>query len=265
MIWVFTAAGTLGLAAVALVQIAICKAASALLFRSDTTRKDFWTEFGRGSVAGLTSEQLMRRAELAGSWQNHVFNLFLTFVAAGLGEEILKCLPIIYARRRGTAQDRQRRNRAYLDYAIAGALGFGLVETIGFIHVACETGGESWPRLMLTLFERVSGQFGHLSMAALTAIRAIRRDYYGDRLSWWDVLRPAILFHGTFNFVAMTGSALEGNVGWIHPVGLVNATLVIGLATGLVARSAWQVRQEWEALKIRDHLAKSTADDSAKN
>jgi RsiW-degrading membrane proteinase PrsW (M82 family) len=264
MIWTYAAAGTVGLTTVALVQIVICKAATTILFRSGNMRKAFWTEFVRSTINGLTVDELARRAELAASWQNWAFISLFTYVTAGVVEETLKYLPIIFARHRGTARQRRLRNRAYIDYALAGALSFSVVETIGFLYASCEKGHETWPKLVLTLFERiVLGQLGHLSVASLTALRAIRRDYYGDQLSWWSVVGPSVILHGTFDFVAMAGSALEGNVGWIHPTGV--RTTVAGLAvlTGLVATAVWQVRQEWKSLESRDRARQSSEDNSA--
>ena len=257
IIWTYAVAGTVGITTVMLIQIGICSAASILLFKSGQVRKNFWNEFRRSTVDGLTVDQLMRRAELARSWQNWVFNSVFTFVAAGFVEEAFKYLPIAYARRRGTAEQRQPRNRAYLDYALAGALSFGVVENIGFLYASCEQGHETWPKLMLTLFERVVlGSFGHLLVASLTALRAIRRDYYGDQLTWWGVVGPSIILHGTFDFGAIAFSALEGNVGWIHPASVRNTTAMLGLAAGLVGATAWQVRREWTELDSRDRQLK---------
>lgn len=262
MIWTYAVAGTVGITTVALVQIAVCKATSALLFRPEM-RKDFWTEFGRATVEGLTGDELKHRTGLAASWQNWVFNGVFTFVGAGFGEETLKYLLIVYARRWGTATQRGQRNRAYIDYVLAGALSFGLVESIGFLYTACEQGHETWPRLGLTLFERlVLGQLGHLSVAALTALRAIRRDYYGDQLTWLDVVGPSALFHGTNDFIAMAASALEGNVGWIHPTGVRKTIALLGMAVGLNVTAAWQVWKEWKALDNRDHNSRSSTFDS---
>ena len=257
MIWTYAATGTVGLATAALIQMVICYATSTILFGSGETRKDFLNEIQRSTIDGLTTDGFTRRAELAASWQNWVFNGVFAFGMAGLVEETLKYLPIAYARRRGTAEQRQRRNRAYIDYALAGALSFGVVENIGFLYAACEQGHETGPKLVLTLFERmVVGSLGHLLVASLTALRAIRRDYYGDRLSWWAVVGPSVILHGTFNFMAITFSALEGNVGWIHPTGVRNTTAMLGLLTGLVATTAWQVRRDWKALDDRDRQRK---------
>lgn len=257
MIWTYAATGTVGLAAAGVLQLAACFAASTLLFGTGQTRSDFLKELQRSTIDGLTADDLARRVQLAASWQNWVFNSAFTFGMAGLIEETLKYLPIAYARRRGSPEQRQRRNRAYIDYALAGALSFGVVENIGFLYASCEKGREAWPRLLLTLFERmVVGSLGHLLVASLTALRAIRRDYYGDQLSWWGVVGPSVLWHGSFNFVAMAFSALEGNVGWIHPTGVWNTTAMLGLATGVVTTAAWQVRREWKALEDRDRQQK---------
>ncbi|RDL30768.1 Uncharacterized protein BP5553_10113 [Venustampulla echinocandica] len=262
MLWTYAAAGTLGLAGAGLVQIVISKGVAAVLFSSPELRTEFWEEFARSTVAGLTADQLTRRAEIASSWQNWVFNALLTFVSAGLVEETVKYLPIIYARRRGTPKERGQRNRAYLDYALASALSFGLIETIGYMYVSCESANEALGKSVLTLIARVViGQVGHLSIAALTALRAIRRDYYGDKLSWWRVVGPSVLLHGTYDFIAMSGSALEGNVGWIQPTGM-KIVAVVGLITSLVASSLWQVNKEWKALEIRDQVVKFSEDES---
>jgi hypothetical protein len=124
MIWTYAATGTVGLATAALTQMATltltqmvtCSAASTILFGSGQTRRDFLNELQRSTIDGLTADELTRRAELAVSWQNWVFNSAFTFGMAGLVEETLKYLSIAYARRRGTAEQRQRRNRAYIDY-----------------------------------------------------------------------------------------------------------------------------------------------------
>ncbi|RHZ67351.1 uncharacterized protein CDV56_108983 [Aspergillus thermomutatus] len=253
LLWTFTLSGTLGLAAAAAVQMGICQAMSAVLFSSDELRTEFWTEFGRTTIAGLIEEQLGRRAELASSWQNWVFNGALTYLAAGLVEEVLKYIPVIYARRRDVTK-KQRRERAYIDYVLAGALGFSVVENIGFIYTACEGGQESWPRLLLTFVERVVlGQLGHLSVACLTALRATRRDYFGDSLGLWGVIGPAVYFHGTYNFAVMSASAMEGNVGWIHPKGLRNSVLVLGLVSGIIGLAVQKVKREWKKVKKYEH------------
>ena len=256
MIWTYAAVGTVGLAAAMSVQMVICSAVSTILFGSGKMKDYYWSEFQRSTIDGLTADELTRRAELAFSWQNWVFGTIFTYLAAGLVEETLKYLPIAYARRRGTAEQRQQRNRAYIDYAMAGALSFGMLESIGFLYAACESGHETGPKLAFTLVERMVGSIGHLLVASITALRATRRDYYGDQMSWWAVVGPAVILHGTSDFVAMTASALEGNVGWIHPTGVRNTTVMLGLISGLITTAGWLVRREWKMLDDRDRQRK---------
>ncbi|KAL9623495.1 MAG: hypothetical protein Q9160_002175 [Pyrenula sp. 1 TL-2023] len=254
LVWTYVVQGTLGVSVVLLAQMGICRIASSLLFESDLMRKDFWQEFGRSTISGLTPTQLSYRSQLASSWQNWVFNAALSFIAAGLFEETLKYLPIAYARRRErkaeATEPNRRRSRAYLDYVLAGALSFGLNETLLTLFSACQN--ETGSKLAVTVSERlVFGCLGHLLPAVLTALRAIRRDYCGDQLSWWSVVGPSALLHGTFDFLVFSFSALEGNVGWIHPTGLRNVTAMLGLCSGVIGTAAWLVKQEWDDLKYR--------------
>ncbi len=254
MIWIFATAGTLGLAAAATTQMGIFFAASRALFgpRSGEKSKFFWREIQRATVDGLTADQISSRAILASSWQNWVFNGIFAFVSAGLVEETIKYLPIAYARRRGTPKQRESRNRAYLDYVISGALSFGFIECIGFIFSSCKQKNQTWANLALTLFERiVVGQTGHLASAAITAFRATRRDYYGDNLSWLEVVGPAILLHGIWDFSALSSSALEGNIGFIHPKTLWVTAALFGVIPSVLGTAIWQVRREWKAIENR--------------
>lgn len=252
MVWIYASCGTLGLAAVAVVQTIAGYATTFLLFGPSQSREDFVTEALRSTVDDLTPSQLARRAQLASTWQNWVFMLLFSFLMAGLLEESLKYLPIAYARRQPPSRKRHPRN-SYLDYTLAGALSFGVVEGIGSLHAAVEQGHESWARLLLTLFERVVlGSTGHVLVALLTALRAIRRDAYGDRLGWWGVVGPAVLWHGTYDFFAFSFSALEGNVGWIHPTGVWRVAAMVSGAFAMVATVGWRVRSEWRALDERD-------------
>ena len=107
--------------------------------------------------------------------------------------------------------------------------------------------------IVLTVSEGVVLAFAvHLLAASLTALRAIRRDYYGDKLSWWAVVGPAVLLHGAVNFVALSFGALEGNVGLIRPTNVWNIATMLSLMAVLVAIAAWLVRQDWQTLDDRD-------------
>lgn len=255
LVWTYIVQGTIGLAGVLVTQIGICRIASSVVFDSAQMRKDFWREFARSTISGLTPSQLAHRAQLASSWQNWVFVGGLSFIAAGFLEETLKYLPIVYARRRERrtelVEPNRRRSRAYLDYILAGTLSFGSMETLFSLFSACRN--EAGSKLALTLSERlVFGSLGHLLPAALIALRAIRRDYYGDQLSWWSVVGPSVLLHGTFDLIVLSFSALEGNVGWIHPTNSWNVTAMFGLCSGVIGTAAWLVKREWNDLNDRD-------------
>ena len=254
LIWTYAAAGTVGFVAVMLVQMAIFAAASSIVFNGsdDKLKYEYRTEFARSSIDGLSTDQLARRADLAASGKNWVFVVVLSFFGVGLVEESLKYLFIVYARRRATAEPRKRRDRAYVDYAVAAALVFGAVEAISFIYEAVESGGGTWPRLMLTLFERVVGSLEHIMVAALMALRAIRRDYYGDRMSWFAVVGPSVMLHGARDCIALSTSGREGNVGWIHPVGWGNTAEMLGIIVWLMAIALSMVGKELKALEDRD-------------
>ncbi|KAL8904436.1 MAG: hypothetical protein Q9207_003265 [Kuettlingeria erythrocarpa] len=243
LLWTYVCVGTIGLAAVLLVQTAISSATLTLLFPfSGSAKEDFRNEFSRSSTDDLSPSELAHRAALAGSWQNWVFNAVLAYIIAALVEETLKYLPIVYARRRFNSKTA---SAPYLDYALAGALSFGVVETIGFLAAAAAADSQqSWPKFALTILERVvAGALGHLLTSVLTALRAAR--YQG---SWWRSIGPSVLLHGTWNFVAMAASAREGNVGWVHPTGVGNTLGMLSGVVGALGLAAFLVRGEWLAL-----------------
>ncbi|KAJ3112025.1 hypothetical protein HK100_002473 [Physocladia obscura] len=271
LVWTYVLSGTLGLVSVGVIQLVVCKAVAALLFRSGSiSESEFWTEFGRRTFADLTDAESVKRLQIAASWKNWVFNAALSFVAAGFGEEVLKYLPIAYARRLNLASTsstddatKKTQTRIYLDYALASALSFSLIENIGFIYECAESGGESWQQLVISVFERifVAGA-AHVSVATLTALRATRRDYYGEKFlgGWLGVIWPAVLFHGTFNFVCFGASALEGNVGWVHPKSFGVTAGLIGICTGIVSSAAWLAKREWNSLEKLNRDVKDASD-----
>lgn len=253
MVWTYAISGTLGIGAVAILQVVTGLGLSTILFGSGERRAFFLKEAMRSTVDGLTEDELSRRAAMAHSWQNWIFNAIFMGVV-GFFEELLKYSTIAYARRRySTTSEGKKRNRAYLDYAISCALSFGLYEGLGFLYTSVVHNQETGARLGLTLFERIAlGSSGHCLMAALTAMRAIRRDYYGDKMSWWAVVGPAVLLHGAQNFIALSFSASDGNVGWIHPSTSGKLLGLLGTSMSMVGIAAGLVRREWTLLKERD-------------
>lgn len=194
LVWTYALTATLGLATASIIQAGIGYGIATLLYGNGEARSFLLQEAMRPTAAGLSPEVIERRAEIASSLRYTTLYVVTLFTAAGAGEELLKVLPILYARRRGTPEQRKPRNRAYLDYAIASSLAFGVVEGLGFLYSSCVNGRETGSKLALTLVERFAlGSSGHILMAVLSALRATRRDYYGEtNLSWWKVLGPSI-------------------------------------------------------------------------
>lgn len=249
LLWTYASASTVGILASAALQGVICVTATKFLFPSIEMRKFFWFEFQRPSLTALVPSEVAARAQLAGSWQNWAFNGVLSFLGAGLVEECLKLLPIVYARRRASRKGRSMAHPPYIDYALAAALGFSLVENIGFISAACES-NESWLALAGTVSERCAGSVAHVLVASLTALRAVRQDREGGgRMSWLSVVGPAVLLHGATDMVSLSSSALDGNVGWVHPSSKGLATGMLGLIGGIWGLTGWMVSREIARVK----------------
>ncbi|KAM0816877.1 hypothetical protein AB5N19_02679 [Seiridium cardinale] len=72
----------------------------------------------------------------------------------------------------------------------------------------------------MTAVERVIvGPIGHSLPAILIGFDVVQRDFDNRPLSLFDILREPVLFHGAADFMLFGISALDGNVGWIHPGG----------------------------------------------
>lgn len=90
---------------------------------------------------------------------------------------------------------------------------------------------------------------------------------YAEGLSWGlfravGVIGPAVLFHGTYNFALMSVSVMEGNVGWIHPNGLRNTALALGLVSGMIGLAVRKAKQEWR--KVQKHEQDRLKDDESR-
>ncbi|KAH7305128.1 hypothetical protein BKA65DRAFT_531203 [Rhexocercosporidium sp. MPI-PUGE-AT-0058] len=303
LLWTGITVGTFVPALAAIFQLGICKLATLILFgsrlQSTPLEQLFISEFQRTSVQGVAEEALVKRWALARSWGNWGFNLVLSFLAAGAVEEVFKYLPVVWARWqdgkkkkgsqspgvRGEDEKREgqgkgsvnvvetqwRGNRAYIDFALAGTLGFGLVEAIGFIYGSCvlPERERGWGMLILTVFERVAGQMGHLALAALAGVRATRREFYAhvkgadgeegctkeSSFGWCSDVWPSVFFHGLADFMALSASAMEGHVGFIHPKERRLVGGMLGTVAVVWAMAFGQLRKEWKELDRLDGLA----------
>lgn len=254
LVWSFASTGTIGVFALLTAQVTVLTAATRLLFPDPNVREAFMTEFGRSTIEDLTAAERAARLAFSASWQNWVFNTTLSFAIAGLFEEILKLLPVLFISAKAKRRNQQVAKRAYLDYTVTAALAFGVFEGIGFLYAACESAQERGFLLMRTVLERfVAGSTAHVLLAALTGLRATRREIYGDQLSWWNVLTPSILLHGFANSAAFAFSTLEGNVGWIHPTGFWTQVGLYSSVLGFNGMAAWLVWKEWMTLQKMDN------------
>ncbi|KAI1641165.1 hypothetical protein F4809DRAFT_214254 [Biscogniauxia mediterranea] len=214
-IWTYVLAGTLGTTVVIIIQSILSYIFALALFQADA--KKFFVEFQRNEadIASLDAETLATRRQMAASWQNWTFNLLLAFAVAGTVEECLKYSALALARRYG----RILHERNYTILAAAGAMGFGTFEGIGFIYAATKAiqgpGG-----LALAVAERIIiGPPMHAVGAVLIGLNTARRDFHGESLGFANIIALSLLFHGLSDFCLFSFSALDGNVGWVHPYG----------------------------------------------
>lgn len=252
LIWTYLIVGIGGTLALSIAQLSMYFVLVSVTMGPDAN--DYWTEFLRGTAEGLTAEQRQRRAEIASSWQHWLLTFLFSYVMAGGFEELMKFFPVLYARRRDQKK-KLRRDRAYIDYALAGALSLVTVECIGFISDTCANGIQGWVEPLVTLAQRlVAGTLGHVLTALLTSLRAIRSDFYGPSMSWIRILAPAIFLHGTANMVVFVSCSMQGHVGWVHPTEMISIVGLYGNYFGVVGIVGLMVWHEYKTLQ--QHISK---------
>ncbi|KAE9962541.1 hypothetical protein EG328_000347 [Venturia inaequalis] len=158
LIWTYTSAGTVGPAGVAITQLIIYSFFYLLKTLADSSPS---------------------------SSRNSIFNIVTSFIATALVEEVARVLPLIYARRRCSAESRKPGNRAYIYYILAGLLGLDLAQSITWLTRIYADGQETFPEILLLLSTRIAiGASGSRLRGTSTALRAIRKYHLGERLSW---------------------------------------------------------------------------------
>jgi len=106
--------------------------------------------------------------------------------------------------------------------------------------------------IALTLFERIIfGSLGHTIMALLTGLQSVRRDARGEKLTIWQVLARAVAYHGTWDFILLSVSAWNGNVGWIHPTDVGSVVLALSSVIALQVKAAWDISRQLKELQLR--------------
>lgn len=226
LVWTYVSAGTVGVAAVGTIQLAIYGlfyAVEALIYGYPTVSK------------------------------NWIFNIVTSFIAIGLVEGAMKTLPVIYARRKGSSQSQKPSNRAYVDYVLAGVLGLDLAQSIEWISRICVDGQKTSPEILLLLFTRLAmGSSSSLLFGTSTALRAVRKDHLGEDMSSWSVIAPSVISMGIFNFVILSSGTLAGKVGWQYPTDSKMQAGLIGTLAGVVGLTTWQVMRDWKLVNEHD-------------
>ncbi|KAI0376259.1 protease prsW family-domain-containing protein [Hypomontagnella monticulosa] len=250
-IWTYMLTGTVGVAAVILVQLAVSTALCFALF--PTTAITVLTEVGRSEpdVANLDADALATRHQIASDVRYWVFMLAFAFSAAAIPEEFLKYSGVAYAKRRGRIAHEQN----YVTLGAAAALGFSTFENIGFVYAAA-LADNGVTDLLVSLAERVLiGSPMHVMGGLLIGMNAACRDFRGEVLSLTRILTVPVLFHGTWDFSLFGVSALDGNVGWVHPHGK-SLALVFGIAITILGTLTFVVQRRFADWKIQQKKSK---------
>lgn len=252
LIWTYLIVGIGGTLALSIAQLSTYFVLVSLTM--GPSAGEYWTEFLRGTVEGLSQEKRQRRFEMASTWQHWVLMFLFSYVMAGGFEELLKYTPVLYARRRDQ-QRHTRHDRAYIDYALAGAISLVTVECIGYISDTCASGIQGWVEPIVTLAQRlVAGTLGHVLASLLTSLRAVRSDFYGPPMTWIRIIAPAVVLHGTANMAVFISCTMQGHVGWVHPTEMISIVGLYGnyfCVVGLVGLMVWR---EYKTLK--EHIPK---------
>lgn len=187
-------------------------------------------------------------------------------MGAAIAEETLKYLPVAYCRRSQAESGNQkhRRSRASLDYALAWGLGLGLVESGGGIYSAVNDPTSTWSKIALTVAERlILGASAHLITAALSGLRSIRKDQSAKtprrERSLRDVLwiiGPSVVMHGANNFGLFSFSAWNGNIGFIHPTRVDQSFAMLGMYLTALGSTAWLA---WREVRTIDEAERKQA------
>ncbi|KAI6086268.1 protease prsW family-domain-containing protein [Hypoxylon rubiginosum] len=246
-VWTYVLTGTVGTAAVLIVQSLLAYLLALIFFQGATAQLLQEIQRGENEVASLDAEALAARSQMSRQWQYWAFMLTFAFCAASIPEELLKYAGLMYARRRG----RVAHEHSYVTLGAAAALGFSTVENIGFAYAAAAQ-NQGYGELLLTAFERVVvGTPMHVMGGVLIGIAAARRDFRGEDVSLAEILRVPVLVHGVWDFSLFAVSALDGNVGWVHPRG---TSLLIVLCIAIAAQGTLflVVRKRYASWKTQE-------------
>ncbi|OAL32792.1 hypothetical protein AYO20_07749 [Fonsecaea nubica] len=271
LVWTFILGGTVGITVAMLAQSVLAYLLAVLCFNGHTNAMVYLAETVKTEDDIKDEAHRKGRREMSRRPAYWVFMMLFAFVVAGLVEESIKYIAITtmldWAQRSSHGAGNVINYRDYITVAVAAALGFATVENITFLVGAARqrkgSGGSGSSAgggagALLTAVERaVIGTPGHCMTAALIGANMFVRARH-DRLvgggvgeqhstlasilTSWSILRDPALFHGCFNFMLFAVSALEGNVGWIHPRRRRTVCFVLVVAVSLQATLALVLR-----------------------
>ena len=243
--WTYLGTGILGLSAAGVLQLGLCS----LMFKAlcGARASDYMEELQRVTLENVSKEIIHARQQMAWTPRYFLGLTIFSYIGSALLEEAIKYFALRLAVRHACP----RHEHEYLIYAALAGLGFGTIENT-LVTYASITGDETGRMVALGLFERVIlASLGHTIMALLTGLQSIRRDARGEKLSIWQVLAQAVAYHGTWNFILMSVSAWNGNVGWIHPTDAGSIVLALSSVIALQAKAARDVSKQLKALQLR--------------
>lgn len=248
LFWMYLGTGTIGMIGLMIVQAVLAYGFAYALFGPEA--EWFLREFQNvpNDAEIPDHEHKAARAAFAARPSYWLFIFIMSFDLAAGCEEGLKYLSIMAAKRyRGGSLGS---HREYLIYGAFAALSFGTIENILFLMAACQKGESGWT-LATTVFERVvAAAPGHMLGGISIALGVIRRDELKENVGMFRIMRRSILCHGLWDMVLLGVSALNGNLGWVHPDGISLAIcyVFVVLLTWLLWRS---IKSEIRALKIK--------------
>lgn len=244
-IWTYLGTSVLGPLVAGSLQLSLISVMFKALFGN--REGDYMRELQRVTLENVPAEVVDARMQMAWTPQYFLGIAIFSYVGAAIVEEAIKYLAL----RLAVWRARPRHEHEYLIYAAVAGLGYGTIENI-LVTYASVTGKETSGMLALTLFERiVFASIGHTVMALLTGLQSVRRDARGEKLAIWQVLAPAVAYHGTWNFLLFSVSAWNGNIGWMHPTDIGSIVFAVSSVIGLQAKAMWEVSKQIKGLRLR--------------
>lgn len=110
------------------------------IMRNGNTRPDSSSSSPGSSPSPAWLSLLRDPSYMAWTWQYFTFLAILTYILAGLLEELMKYLAVTTARRRSA----KLTDLAYIYLVIAATLGFSAIEKVGFVYAAGVHKSFSW-------------------------------------------------------------------------------------------------------------------------